>query len=166
MSPGTTMMDFLLFCLASIGMTLILVRGSIFRSYREFLANETNRIRRRREKKGQFSGFTLIEFFHGMITCVQCTGFWCGIFCGLFLISSDGIWVSLGSIGLRHLVNRVLMLFCCGAVSSFLSPLGDMLLEWLFCVKELRVRELEADDRRRAEAAEQQNLEAPTEQPE
>ena len=154
------MTDFLLFCLASVGMTLILVRGSIFQSFRQYLANETARIRRRREKKGLKPVFSLIGCLHELIECVQCSGFWCGMFCGLVFITSDTYWVNLENVGIRYLGNRILMLFCCGAVGSFLAPLGDLSIQWLFCVKELRVRDLETDDFHRTEAAAQQ----PTEQ--
>lgn len=153
------MADFLLFCLASVGMTLILVRGSIFLSWRQFLASEAARIRRRREKKDLPPSFTLIEFFHELIECVQCTGFWCGVVCGLFLVTSDGHWNSLAETGtlagIPYLFNRALMLLCCGAAGSFLAPLGDSLVEWMFCTRVLRSRELEDDNHRRAEATEQ-----------
>lgn len=145
------MTDFLLFCLAAVGTTLIVVRGAIFLPVRNFFANETDRIRRRREKKGLPPSFSLIEFLHELLGCVQCTGFWCGVLCGLFLVSSDTAWASLSEPGLRQLVNRLLMLFCCGAAGSFLSPLADVLLEWLFYSKILMVRRLEDEDRRLAE---------------
>ncbi len=116
-----------------------------------YLASESARLQRRREKKGLAPGFSLIECLHELIGCVQCTGFWCGLFCGLFFVSSDTSWVSLGGLGLRQIVNRVLMLFCCGAAGSFLAPLGDVLLDGLFYSKVLLVRRLEDLDRRQAE---------------
>ncbi len=146
------MTDFLLFCLASIGTTLIVVRGTIFAPVRNFLAHETNRIRRRREKKGTPPGFSPVEFLHELVGCVQCTGFWCGLFCGLFFVTSDSCWISLNDLGLRQMFNRLLMLFCCGATGSFLSPLADVLLDWLFYSKVLRGRKLEDDDRHRDES--------------
>ncbi len=145
------MTDFILFCLASVGTTLIVVRGEIFAPLRRFLANEAARIQRRRDKKNLPPGFTLIEFLNNLIGCVQCTGFWCGLFCGLFFVSSDCCRVGLDELGLRQIVNRGLMLFCCGAAGSFLSPLGDVLLDWLFYSKVLLVRRLEEVDRHRAE---------------
>ncbi len=158
------MTEFLLFCLASVGTTLIVARGAIFAPLRDFLANESVRLQRRREKKNLPPSFSLIEFLNGLMSCVQCTGFWCGLFCGCFLVSSDGFWAGLDGLGLRQTVNRVLMLFCCGAAGSFLAPLGDVLLEWLFLSKTLMVRHLEDIDRHVAEheAAQEANGQEPS----
>ncbi|MDR3198187.1 MAG: hypothetical protein LBU34_10000 [Planctomycetaceae bacterium] len=144
------MVDFLLFALASIGMTLILVRGTLFQSFRDFLANRSEQIRLYREHKGYSSGFTLTEFLYGLISCAQCTGFWCGLFCGIFFITSDTNWVWLKSISNRYFFNRILMLFCCGAAGSFLSVIGDIFLEWLFFSKMLLMRRFEDEERQRA----------------
>lgn len=145
------MVDFLLFCLASVGMTLILVRGSLFASFREKLALEAERIQNTRQKKKQAAGFSLIEFVGGMLHCVQCTGFWCGLFCGFFLLTSDSVWIGFSSMGPRLLFNRILMLFCCGLAGSFLASVGDILVEWMFFSKLRKERWILEDDRRRAE---------------
>ncbi len=143
------MTDFFLFCFASIGMTLILVRGSIFLPVRRYFVEKTDRIHRRRQKKGLPPGLTTTEFLHDLIHCVQCMGFWCGLFCGFFLLTSDGYWMR--DFGLRFVFNRSLMLFCCGAAGSFLSSVADIFLEWLFFSKILRERTVIADDRRRVQ---------------
>lgn len=145
------MIDFLLFCLASVGMTLILVRGSLFASFREKLFEEADRIRNKRQKKGQANGFTLIEFVADMIHCVQCTGFWCGLFCGFFLLTSDSVWIGFSFMGPRLLFNRILMLFCCGLAGSFLASVGDILIEWMFFSKLRKERWILEDDHRKAE---------------
>jgi len=150
------MVDFLLFAFASIGMTLILVRGTLFLPFRNFLANGAERIRKRREKKGLPTRFTLTEFLFGLISCAQCTGFWCGLFCGIFFVTSDTSWVWLNSIGPRHLFNRILMLFCCGAAGSFLSVIGDIFVEWLFFSKMLLMRRFEDEEHHRAFLAAEQ----------
>ncbi|MDR2754617.1 MAG: DUF1360 domain-containing protein [Planctomycetaceae bacterium] len=143
------MVDFLLFALASVGMTLILVRGTLFQSFRNFLANRAEQIRLHREQKGYSSGFTLTEFLLGLISCAQCTGFWCGLFCGIFFITSDTCWIWLTSINNRYLFNRILMLFCCGVAGSFLSVVGDIFIEWLFFSKMLLMRRFEDEERQR-----------------
>ncbi|MDR0336546.1 MAG: DUF1360 domain-containing protein [Planctomycetaceae bacterium] len=147
------MVDFLLFALASVGMTLILVRGTLFQPFRDFLVHRAERIRFNREQKGYSSGFTLTEFFLGLLSCAQCTGFWCGIFCGFFFITSDTCWVWLNNIHNRYLFNRILMLFCCGAAGSFLSVVGDIFLEWLFFSKMLLMRRFEDEEQQRAIAS-------------
>lgn len=137
-------------------MTLILVHGSLFQSFRQNLAESVDRIHRRRQKKGLPPSFSLAEFFHGMITCVQCTGFWCGIFCGLFLVTSDTFWSGFAFfLGPRYLLNRLMMLFCCGLASSFLAPLGNHWLDGLFFSKELHARQLMSPN-------EEQNVEEST----
>jgi hypothetical protein len=137
-------------------MTLILVRGTLFQPFRNFLADGAERIRIRREKKGLPSGFTFTEFLLGLLSCAQCTGFWSGLFCGIFFITSDTCWIWLNSISNRYLFNRILMLFCCGAAGSFLSVVGDIFLEWLFFSKMLLMRQFEDEEHRRTLLSEQE----------
>lgn len=137
------MIDFFLFSFASVGMTLILVHGSLFQPLRQRLSDGVEQIQRRRLKKGLPPSFTLVEFFHGMIGCVQCTGFWCGVFCGLFLVTSDTYWSGFAFfLGPRYFLNRLMMLFCCGLASSFLAPVGNHWVDGLFFSKELQARQL------------------------
>ncbi|MDR0610199.1 MAG: DUF1360 domain-containing protein [Planctomycetaceae bacterium] len=144
------MVDFVLFALATVGMTLILVRGTLFQPFRDFLANRAERIRSYREQKGLRSGFTLTEFLLGLISCTQCMGFWCGLFCGVFFITSDTCWVWLKSVGNRYLFNRILMLFCCATAGSFLSMVGDIFIDWLFFSKMLLMRRFEDEEHQRS----------------
>lgn len=61
------MNETVLFVLASIGMTHIIIDGSIFSSLREYIkANAPSKIS------------TLVE-------CYMCAGFWCGVVMGIFL---------------------------------------------------------------------------------
>ncbi|MDR0870990.1 MAG: DUF1360 domain-containing protein [Planctomycetaceae bacterium] len=150
------MEHFLLFCLASAGMTSIVVKGSIFRPFRDWLADETERTAHRREKRGLPPAFSLFGFVNDLISCVQCTGFWCGIFCGLFLVSSDfAAWllVPQSSVAFIVLVNRLLMLFCCGAAGSFSAMLGDVLFETLYFSKEYTARKLHEEEHQHTEEA-------------
>lgn len=137
------MVDFLLFGFASVGMTLILVNGSIFLPLRESLSRGVEKLHRRREQKGLPPSFTLLEFFHGMIHCVQCMGFWSGLFCGLFLLTTETSYLEQG--GPIMIFNRLLMLLCCGTASSFLSMLSDLFLSWLFVSKLYLERQLSFD---------------------
>ena len=137
------MVDFLLFLLAATGTTLILVRGSIFEPFRNFLAKEVARIHRRRQKKNLPPSFSLIESLSELINCPQCMGFWCGLFCGLFLVTSDTFWVGGNFWGIRFLLNRFLLLFCCGAAGSLSAMIVDLVLLWIFSAKELAARTLE-----------------------
>lgn len=135
-----TAVDFLLFCFASVGMTLIIVEGTVFRPLRDAVLHCAERVQKRREKKGLPPGFSFAEFFYSLISCVQCTGFWCGLFCGLFLLTSDSSRLAADALQtplsvLIFSFNRIIMLFCCGTAGSFLSMLGHFALNWLFFSK-------------------------------
>ena len=87
------MVEFLLFCIATVGMTSIIVQGVIFLPFRRFIGNWAERVHQDREQKAhaanQIPRWSLIEWFNELINCAQCTGFWCGLFCGLFLLTSE-----------------------------------------------------------------------------
>lgn len=59
------MSDLLLFCLAVVGMTFIVVHGKIYETPRSWL--------------------TRFSWLSSLVTCYQCFGFWCGCFLGLIL---------------------------------------------------------------------------------
>lgn len=141
-------MNFVLFCFASVGLTTILVHGTIFQSFRAALAERAARIRRRREKKNLPPSFTLIEFLHELIGCSQCCGFWCGLFCGFFYLTSDTVWLGYHFWFPRFLFNRFLMLLCCGLAGSFLAFCFDILAEYVatgtICMKRRLAEQEEA----------------------
>ena len=83
----------------------------------------------------------MVEWFDELINCAQCTGFWCGLFCGLFFISSVGCEMTL--FGVPYLL---LMWFCCGVGGSFLAAFGCNLIDWVFYHKMNALRRLEEQD--------------------
>jgi len=133
------MTEFLLFCIATVGMTLIITQGNILRPFREFLGNWAEKIREQRELKEQATGNkacrSLVEWFSELINCAQCTGFWCGLFCGTVLLPS-------GIPGAKLL----LIWFCCGLGGSFLASLGSNLIDLVFYRKMNALRQLEEQD--------------------
>jgi hypothetical protein len=132
------MTEFLLFCIATVGMTLIITQGNIFRPFRQFLGDWSERIRERRERNNRTMR-SCVEWFNELINCAQCTGFWCGLFCGLLLTKSlNGI--------LTVSVDDFLTLFCCGLGGSFLASLGSNLIDWIFYRKMNALRQLEEQD--------------------
>ena len=145
------MTDFLLFCIATIGMTSIITQGVIFQPFRQFVGSWAERIRIHREQKTperqvQVSR-SFVEWFEELINCAQCTGFWCGLFCGLFFLTSDHLWSGTGGqMNDLQPINRILMLFCCGLGGSFLAPLGCNLIDWVFYHKMNALRHLEEQD--------------------
>jgi len=173
------MVEFFLFCIAVVGMTSIIVQGVIFLPFRQFIGDWAERVRIHREQKAQAEKRvprrSLIEWFNEMINCAQCAGFWCGLFCGLFLLTSDkfllnpnpqvwydSLWRQFEDIYLDNLLgwNRLLMLFCCGLGGSFLASLGCNLVDWVFYHKMTALRHLEEQDfilaQRQAELLEEQ----------
>ena len=128
------MVEFLLFCTATVGMTSIIVQGVIFMPFRQFVDDWAAKIPRR----------SWVGRFNELIHCTQCTGFWCGLFCGLFLLSSDALWMT--GTDIRQMVNRLLMWFCCGLGGSFLSPLGCNVIDWVFYYAMSARRHLEEQD--------------------
>ena len=152
------MTEFLLFCIATVGMTSIITQGVIFQPFREFFGGWAEQIRERREQKaqaaGKLPGRSCIEWFSELINCAQCTGFWCGLFCGLFYVASGNFWTvekSLIAPDFTITVCRIylygfFMLFCCGLGGSFLSALGCNTIDWVFYRKMNALRQLEEQD--------------------
>jgi hypothetical protein len=97
----------LLFCLATIGMTHIIVDGSILQGFRDFMQK------------------ALPEKLYEVFTCYQCLGFWCGLFVGYFILVrpcllTDASWLT-----------AIIWTFICGCASSFLSPWAAIYLNVL-----------------------------------
>ena len=142
------MVEFLLFCIATVGMTSIIVQGVIFQPFRQFIGDWAEKIHTMKAgnaaQRSDRTRRSLVEWFNELINCAQCTGFWCGLFCGLFLLSSDAFWITEGD-G-RQAVNRLVMWFCCGLGGSFLSSLGCNVIDWVFYRKMNALRLLERQD--------------------
>ena len=111
------MLDFLLFVVASVGMTAILVDGKIFAPLREYLADHSRFLREKRERLNLRPTWTFSEFLESIFSCYQCCGFWCGLFCGLLLITP----VSDEPARRFVLVHTVVLWFCCGAAGSLFA---------------------------------------------
>jgi hypothetical protein len=135
----------LMFCLlvvlASVGLTHIIVRGSIM----QFLHNWT------KEGPDQL-GFK--AFLNDLITCYQCTGFHAGLFCSFALKGAEGVGiyavillVTFAGERLKNYVHPILRLalwgilmaastdvlvaFLIGFASSYCSVLGSFLLDYI-----------------------------------
>jgi hypothetical protein len=139
------MVEFLLFCIATVGMTSIITQGVIFQPFRQFFGDWAERIREQRERKAQERGGvslpvprrSCIEWFSELINCAQCTGFWCGLFCGLMIYFD-----------VENLFNLYIYatVFCCGLGGSFLASLGSNLIDLIFYRKMNALRQLEEQD--------------------
>lgn len=63
------MINLILFLVGSVGMTHIIIDGSIFDKPRRFLKNN------------------LPEYLHNLFECYMCCGFWCGVIMGSLIIT-------------------------------------------------------------------------------
>jgi hypothetical protein len=100
------MFELVLFALASVGMTAILVDGAIFERPRQWL----------------FQRYCpTARFLTGILTCYQCCGFWCGLFCGTVLF---------------HHTLSLPKLLLCGFAGSVLAHLFLQVFEAVFYLKE------------------------------
>jgi hypothetical protein len=143
-------------------MTSIIVQGVIFQPFRQFVGDWAAKIQERQELKAQGADKIprrsvvawfcepFIEWFDKLVNCAQCTGFWCGLFCGLFFVSSNCLTVGLVPPGWKGtglpLLHYLLMWFCCGLGGSFLSALGCNVIDWVFYRKMNALRQLEEQD--------------------
>ena len=147
------MTTFLLFCIATVGMTSIITQGVIFMPIRQYMGNWAESIRSRREQKALASGKlprrSLVEWFNELINCAQCTGFWCGLFCGMILLPWSGevcrFFTAAGESPLLFLYF-LLTWFCCGLGGSFLAALGCIAIDWVFYLKMNALRQWEDRD--------------------
>jgi hypothetical protein len=99
------MINFILFCLSTMGLASILVESVIFQPFRDWLKNDKND-----SKYVKYIKSILSKIF----SCFQCMGFWTGVVCGLILISFNP-----------------LIILCCGFAGSFLSPLSATIVNYL-----------------------------------
>jgi len=141
---------FLLFCIATVGMTSIIVQGVIFLPFRQFIGDWAEKNHLRREQAGKPSRRSLVEWFNELINCAQCTGFWCGLFCGLLLLLQEGHRAVATQDGTTLdsflLLFLLLKWFCYGLGGSFLASLGCNAIEWVFYHKMNALRRLEEQD--------------------
>ena len=148
LTPSKTMVEFLLFCLATVGMTSIITQGVIFQPFRQFFGGWAEKIHERREQKAQATHTapqrSLVEWFSELINCAQCAGFWCGLFCGLIIVK-PAQFIAAHSNDPQPLYS-VFLLFCCGLGGSFLSALGCNVIDWVFYRKMNALRHLEEQD--------------------
>ena len=114
------------------------MHGMVFRPFREFIANWAAKIHERREQNGKIAGFrSPVEWFNELINCAQCTGFWCGLFCGLIIVWSDAFTPDSGRHSDQQVIHLILMWFACGLGGSFLAMLGKYLIDLLFNLNDL-----------------------------
>jgi hypothetical protein len=132
------MTELLLFMAASIGMTLIVTRGEIFSEFRAWVLSFAPKMPENTTTAAVSEDgtpivlppppLTTIQYLRRKITaainCCQCTGFWCGVFCGIW-------YVYYGSVADTNHVINVFKLFLCGCVGSVTSMTADIFLEYL-----------------------------------
>lgn len=103
-----TLAGFLFFVVSAIGMTHIVVDGSILEWFRQLVKR------------------VFPEKLASVVDCYMCCGFWCGLFCA---------WATQPSIvdqeGNILIIANILMIFAGGLAASFLANFAATLLNWL-----------------------------------
>ncbi|MDR1959985.1 MAG: DUF1360 domain-containing protein [Planctomycetaceae bacterium] len=133
------MIAFFLFCLASVGLTAILVDGKVFQPFRERVERSVIQVERQRADGKRSKRRTWIEFFWGILTCYQCCGFWSGLFCGVFLwfcLSLERLAPLSDDVKTVWLVFSPFFVLICGFAGSLLSHTFLQFFELLFYKKE------------------------------
>jgi hypothetical protein len=135
------MSDFLFFVTASVGMTLIIARGDIFKELRDWLTSfapqqiiPTHESTTQTDEQGvpieppPTPKLTALQYMFRKIImaihCCQCVGFWCGVLCG--------IWYVYATVGDVSTVAGLAKLFFCGCIGSVASLVADIMLEYLY----------------------------------
>ena len=145
------MTQFLLFCIATVGMTSIILHGNIFAPLRQFFFDWAENLRQRREHRIEKTGKaprcrSSVEWFNDLINCAQCTGFWSGLFCGLIIVPTESLMDAMTANVSWTALYHAFLLLCCGFGGSFLSPLGINLIDLVFYRKMNAYRLLEEQD--------------------
>lgn len=96
--------NLILFVFATIGLTNILVDSRLFDPVRCWLQT------------------ILPTKVYEVLECHQCTGFWCGMLCGLVLLSLNPIAI-----------------FMCGCAGSFLSAFAYIIMEFILSKTEFTI---------------------------
>jgi len=111
-----TFVNFLLFVLASMGFTNIVVHSYILEGFREWIRQDCPLA-----SPWSIACKTWDWIFHGgvinalkdIITCYQCAGFWCGLIIGYILIS-----------------HHILGILACGFAGSYLAETSEIIKEY------------------------------------
>lgn len=116
------MVELVVFLFAAIGMAHIMVDGSVFNSFKAWLATPS--------KWGYFGWANSVITWSknkllSLMNCYQCSGFWAGLFVGLFM------WANGSDPLAAHgwSVSSVMFVYAC--VGSYASTLAANILIWL-----------------------------------
>lgn len=101
------MENIILFILSVIGMTFVIVDGSIMEWFREFVKNSSGWIARK-------TGRESFKHFGDVVGCYLCCGVWCGFFMGL-------VWIS----------YNPFQVFACGMAGGFLANFAATVMNYL-----------------------------------
>ena len=115
------MLLFWLFILAGVGLTSIIVDSEFFRGWKEDFGVW---IKARTEKYGETKLNKRLNKIHYMIYCYQCSGFWVGLWLGVFLdpLSLHTGWKNIGTY-VAYLVY--------GGCISYLAQVGMALYNYM-----------------------------------
>jgi len=120
------MSTFILFACASAGLTLIVVRGSIFEPIRNFVLLRAQPVVQ--DNNIVSESFVLWRWVGKLLTCCQCSGFWCGMLIGVWYTFTIN----------THPYLFLPTIVVCGFAGSILAMTTDIILELLFHLRRSR----------------------------
>ena len=136
------MVDFFIFCLATVGLTAILVHGEIFLPLRDWLERHRSPDERQADamggtvKRHDIQRRTWCGFLLKMLLCYQCCGFWSGLFCGIVLTGSRFVPL----LAIRELRPSILLAplvwLMCGFAGSFLAMAYDYVFDLIIAKRD------------------------------
>ena len=97
-------MDFLLFILASIGLTFIVTLSFLFKGFRERMKLRS-------------------KMLHKLFSCTMCFGFWSGLFVQSIIMLKNGIWENLVWGDVHYIIYGFISSFVCYLVYLLMCPL-------------------------------------------
>lgn len=116
------MVELLMFIFSAVGLSHILVDGSIFNGFKAWLAADKSE----NLLMNWFTNLGMIRWGRAkllaLMNCYQCSGFWAGVAVGLILWCLD--------LDPLHATSCI-VLFCYGCAASFLSTFAAVTQLWI-----------------------------------
>jgi len=140
------MVDFFIFCLATVGLSAILVHGEIFLPLRAWLEKHRSPEERHADIRGggiqrhEIQRRTWSGFLLKMLSCYQCCGFWSGLFCGIFPTGSRIVPLFAFREFYPYLLLAPLLWLMCGFAGSFLAVAYINIVDLIIAKREFYLR--------------------------
>lgn len=112
------MIELILLILAGVGLTSIIVDSEFFADWKLKFQDHTKKLEEKNGSKD--TNVKVMKKLSYLINCYQCSGFWVGVFLGIFLHPMDMSWYA-----------RPLEWIVCGGAVSYSAQVGMALFNYL-----------------------------------